>query len=86
MLSVYMPHSGRDEEDYIEALESVRATLTGEKRAGAADFFIGGDLNIELRLDNIDNEQQGLDSTDWYGMHGPECRGGGEDTFAYENF
>ena len=27
LLSVYVPHSGRDEVDYIEALESVRATL-----------------------------------------------------------
>ena len=50
LLSVCMPHSGRDEEDYIEALETVRATLTEWKKAGAADFFIGGDLNIEFRL------------------------------------
>ena len=52
LLSVHMPHSGRDEEDYIEALETVRATLTEEKRAFAVEFFIGGDLNIERRLDN----------------------------------
>ena len=30
----YMPHSGRDDEDYIEALETVRATLT-EGRDGS---------------------------------------------------
>ena len=48
LLSVYMPHSGYDEVDYIEALESVRATLTAERREGAVDFSIGGDLNIEL--------------------------------------
>ena len=30
LLAVYMPHSGRDEMDYIEALESVRATLMEE--------------------------------------------------------
>ena len=48
LLSVYMLHSGRDVVDYIEALESVRAALMEGKRMGAVDFFIGGDLNIEL--------------------------------------
>ena len=48
LLSVYMPHSGRDEEDYIEALETVRATLTEDRETGATDLFIGGDLNIEF--------------------------------------
>ena len=80
LLSVNMPHSGRDEEDYIEASETVRASLT----EGAVDFFIGGDLNIEFRLDTADDDLHGLDSIDWYGMYGPECRGGGEDTIAYE--
>ena len=51
LLSVSMPHSGRDEEDYIEALETVRATLTEGRETEATDFFIGGDLNIEFRLD-----------------------------------
>ena len=39
LLSVYMPHSGRDEVDFIEALESVRATLMEGKRMGTVDFF-----------------------------------------------
>ena len=39
LLSVYMPHSGGDEVDYIEALESVRDTLMEGKRMGAVDFF-----------------------------------------------
>ena len=82
LLSGKMPHSGRDE-DYIEAVEAVRATLTEWKRASAVDF-IGGDLNIELTLDNTDGEHHGLDSIEWYGMYGPECRGGGEDTIAFE--
>ena len=82
LLSVYMPHSGNDEVDFIEALESVRATLTGGKRSGAVDFFIGGDLNLELELDIADDEHRGLDSIEWYGMYGPECKGGGEDTIA----
>ena len=59
--------------DSIEALESVRATLTERKRAGAVDFFIGGDLNIEQKLDIADDEHPGLDSIEWYGMYGPEC-------------
>ena len=46
----------------LEVLEVVRDTLTEGKRAGAADFFIGGDLNIELKLDIADDEYQGLDS------------------------
>ena len=49
LLSVCMPHSGRDEEDYIEALETVRATLTEWKKAGAADF-IGSDQTVEMIL------------------------------------
>ena len=38
LLSVYMPHSGLDEEDYIEALEVVRTTLVEGKKAGAVDI------------------------------------------------
>ena len=37
LLSVYMPHSGHDEVDCIEALETVRAILTEGKREGAVD-------------------------------------------------
>ena len=77
LLSVNMPHSGREEEDHIEALETVRVTPTEGKRAGAADFFIGGDLHTELGLDNTGGDLQGLDSIEWYGMYGPECRGEG---------
>ena len=84
LLSVFMPHSGCDEVDCIEALESVRATLTEGKRAGAVDFFIGGDLNIELKSDIADDDHQGLDSIELYGMYGPECRGGGEHLIACE--
>ena len=54
------------------------------RKAGAVDIFIGDDLNIEFRLDNVDDDLHGLDSIDSYGMYGPECRGGGEDTIAYE--
>ena len=84
LLSVHITHSGYDEVDNIEASESVRAILTERKREGAVDFFIGGDLNIELKLDMADDEHQGLDSIEWYGMYGLECRGGGEDTTACE--
>ena len=62
----------------------VRATLIEGKRAGAVDFFIGGDLNIELKLDNVNDDFQVLESIEWYGMYVPECRGGGEDTIACE--
>ena len=84
LLSVCMPHSGRDEVDHIEALELVRSTLTEGERAFAVDFFIGGGLNIELRLDTADDEHQALDSIERYGMYRPECKGGGEDAIAHE--
>ena len=83
LLSVYMPHSGRDEVDYIEPPELVRATLMEGKRMGAVDFFIGGDLNIELKLCFAGDEHRGLDSIEWYGMYGPECEGSAEDIIAY---
>ena len=84
LLSVYMPHSGRDEEDYIEALETVRATLTEGRKAGAVDLYIGDDSNIEMKRGNADEDLQGLDSIEWYGMYGPDCKGGGEDIIIYE--
>ena len=76
LLSVFMPHSGRDEGDYIEALDMVRATLTEGRKAGAVDFFIGGDINTELRLASREEDLHGPDSIEWYGLYGPECRGG----------
>ena len=84
LLSVYMPHSGRDEVDYIEALGAVRATLVEGKRMGAVDFLIGGDLNIELKLCFADDEHWGSDSIEWYGMYGPACERTAEDIIAYE--
>ena len=51
-----MPQSGRDAEDHIKALETVRATLTEGKKTGATDFIIGGDLNIEFRMDNANED------------------------------
>ena len=50
LLTEYMPHSGCDEEDYIEALETVRAIPTEGRKVGAVDFFHDGEINIELRL------------------------------------
>ena len=83
-LSVCMPHSDREEMDYIEVLESVRVTLTEGKRESAVDFFIGGDLNIELKLGLVDDENRDLDRIDWYRMYGPECEGTADDIIAYE--
>ena len=45
--SIYAAQWPRYEEDHVEALETVRATLTEGKKAGAVDIFIGGDLNVE---------------------------------------
>ena len=67
LLSVLMLHSGRDEEDYNEALEKVRVACIEGGKAGAVDFFLGGDLNIEFRLNKVDEDLHGLDSVDRYG-------------------
>ena len=42
LLSVYILHSGCDEEDHIEALETVRATVTEGRKAGGRRFLFGG--------------------------------------------
>ena len=47
LLSVYMAHSGHDEEDYIETLEAVRRIMN-ECKTHWVDFHIGCDVNIEL--------------------------------------
>ena len=84
ILSVYLPHSGFDEEDYFATLEAVRDIMGEGKKLGAVDFFIGGDINIELKLEPGDEDLQGLDGIDWYGIYGPECLGGGGDVITYE--
>ena len=85
LLSEDIPHSGRDEVDYIEALEVVRATLVEGKRMGAVEFFIGGDLNIELKLCHADDGNGSSDSIEWYGTYGLACEGTADDITAYEN-
>ena len=82
LLSVEMPHSGRDEEEYIEALETVGNIVTEGGMAEAVDFYIGGDINIEMKRGTTGEDLQGLDSIEWYGVCGPECRGGGVDARA----
>ena len=69
---------GRDDEDYIEALGAVRNIMTEGRKTGAVDFYIGGDINIQMKPGNTGEDLWELDSIDWYGMYGPECRGGGE--------
>ena len=61
LLSAYLPHSCRDEGDHIEALVSVRGTLTEGKKAGAVD-------NTEVTLGSAGEDLHGLDSIDWYGL------------------
>ena len=58
--------------------------MTEGRKAGAIDFYIGGDINIEMKLGNAGDDLWGLDSIESYGMYGPECRGGGEDVITYE--
>ena len=61
-----------------------RRSWVSLEKLGAVDFFIGGDINFELKLELGDEDLQGLDGIDWYGTHGRECLGGGEDVITYE--
>ena len=64
-------HAARwvDEEESIVELELVKIIITKGKKMGAKDFFIGGDLNIELKMESSwEDEFRGLDSLDWYGL------------------
>ena len=49
------------------------------KEMGTVDFFVGGDLNMELELEGCGGDLVGIDSVDWYGLYGSYCTGGGED-------
>ena len=79
ILPVDLPHSGYDEEDYFATLEAARDIMGEGKKLGAVDFLIGGDINIELKLELGDVDLQGLNGFDWYGIYGSGCLGGGED-------
>ena len=80
LLSVCLPHSGRDE---VDDIETVRNVMTEGRVVGAVDFYIGGDINVDVSLGDADEALQGLDSIVWYGMYAPECKGGGEDVITY---
>ena len=41
-------------------------------------------VSAELKLEPGDEDLQGLDGIDWYGIYGPECLGGGEDVVTNE--
>ena len=60
--------------------------MTKGRMAGAVEFFPAGDINIEMRVGNVDEDLQGLDSIEWYGMYGPGCKSGGEDVITYEKW
>ena len=81
---MYTPHGGRVLEDNIEALETVRNIRAEGRTAGAVDFCVGGDINIELKQGDTSEDLEGLDSIERYVMYGPDCRGGGEDVITCE--
>ena len=62
LLSVFMTLSGRDEEDHIKALVTVRDTLTEAGRREPKISLLAGNLNIEFRLDNANVDLHSLDS------------------------
>ena len=50
-----------NEEDYFATLEAVRNIMDEGKKLGAVDSFIGGDINIELKLEPGDEGWRGRD-------------------------
>ena len=62
----------------------MRIILTEGRKAWPVDFYIGGDINIELKLGSAEEDLQGRDNIELYGMCGVECEGGGEDVITYE--
>ena len=53
-----------DEEAYVTELELVKFFMEEGKKMVAKYFFIGGDLIVELSLERVGEELQGLDSLD----------------------
>ena len=53
----------------------------GGKEDGSKGFLHLG--AISTSSSNSKGGAQGLDSLDWYGLCGPECRGGGEDVITH---
>ena len=84
ILSVYLPHAGYDEEDHVTVLEVVSIIMEEEKAMRTKDFFIGGDLNIELKTRGGSGDLMVSTVFDLYGLYGLDCRGGGEDEVTYE--
>ena len=66
-----------DEEDYIGAFETVRIILTEGRKAGGVDFYTGGDVNIELKLGNANEDLHCLDNIERCRMlpHVKKCDG-----------
>ena len=63
ILSVCLPHSGFDEEDHFATLEAVRNIMDEGEKLGTVDFFISGDINMELKLGPGDEDLHG---TSWH--------------------
>ena len=56
-----------------------------KEKMEATDFYIGGDININLKLETTGEDLQELDGIDWYGMYRPECPAwGSEETCSKE--
>ena len=75
ILSGYLPHGGY----YVTVLHDIRVIMEEGRALGAQDFFICGDISIELKLDANGQDSECWDSTDWHGLYGPVCRGGSKD-------
>ena len=51
-------------------LEAMRRIINEGRKMGAGDFYIGGDIIIELKLETCGEDLQGLDGIDWHGING----------------
>ena len=83
ILSVHWLHGGYAEEHYVNVLQDTRGIVEEGRAIGAKDFFIGGDINTELKLHTGSQDFELWDSVDWYGLWTEVWRSG-EDAIAYD--
>ena len=85
VLSVYMPHGGFDEEEYITEIALVKIIMDDRNKMGPkiSSFAAISTLSSHWKGEGGE-EYHGLDSLYWYGLSGPECQIGREDVVTYE--
>ena len=71
MMAAHAPDSGKGAEMYDAFISSVLKVLRESRRGGAKDFYITGDLHVELGMMCTDEK----DIEEVNEMYGPLCKG-----------